>query len=110
MHGKNGILRDGDWPKTDSVYFRWSLTEGMHVSVDDPSEARKQGKDAQKAEELRALASKVFTADVMTHTGLEKALAKELRTTDRTARRRIKSMVEMGVILHREDKNYEIQK
>jgi len=107
MCGKNGILRDGEWPKSDSVYFRWSITEGMHVTVGDPSEARKQGRNAEKAEELRTLASKVFTADVMTHTGLEQAIVKAIKTTDRTARTRIKNMVEMDIIIRREDKNYE---
>jgi len=110
MCGKNGILRDGEWPKNDSTYFRWSINEGMHVTVSDPSEARKQGKMVEKAEHLRGLAGRVFSAPVMTHTGLQQAIMKEIKSTDRTARTRIKSMVEMGVIIRREDRNYEVAK
>ena len=115
--GEDGItavwgkfMRSGDWPKREATYFKYDITQGMHVSVDDPSEDRKQEKKAGKTDELMKLASKVFTAPVMTHTGLEKAIMGEIRKSDKTARTRIKTMVEMGVIIRREDKHYELAK
>ena len=83
----------------------------MHVTVDDPTEDRKQGKDAQKVEGLRALGSKVFTAAVMTYSGLQKEImAQPPRCAERTASSRISEMVKHGICTRREDKNYELQK
>jgi hypothetical protein len=112
IHGK--YLRSGDWPKSEAHHFRFCTEAGMHISADDPTEDRRASKTAAAQEAKRsaqvALAKKIMTAPVMTHSSLEAAVMKSEHIKDRAARDRIKAMVDAGLICKREDGHYELPK
>lgn len=113
MHGK--FLRDGDWPKREATYFKYDADAGMHVTAGDPTEERRSARTAAKteakAEELHALARKILSEPVMTHTALVNAIMRQPgRVSDRTARNRIQQMVELGILNKRGDGHYEAAK
>ncbi len=108
------FLRSGDWPESEANFFRYCPQAGMHISTEDPTADRRASKEEagqeKKRKEMVALANKIMTAPMMTHTALEAAVMKSEHIKDRAARDRIKSLVAVGVIKKREDGNYELSK
>jgi hypothetical protein len=108
------FLRDGDWPKSEAQHFRFCTEAGMHITADDPTEDRRASKTAAAQEAKRAsqvaLAKKIMSAPVMTHSALEAAVMKSEHIKDRAARDRIKGLVDAGLICKRGDGNYELPK
>jgi len=105
-------LRSGDWPKSEALHFRFCTDAEMHITADDPTEDRrasqKAARENTKREKQDALAKKIMTAKVMTHSALESAVMKFEHIRDRAARERIKNMVKDGNIIKREDGHYEL--
>ncbi|MEI8003830.1 MAG: hypothetical protein WCG94_05790, partial [Methanothrix sp.] len=95
VYGKH--LRDGEWSKKDAGYFKWDINEGMHVSISDPTEARKDAKDDSKRENLRKLAADVLGDAGMGYNQLKKAI-EGMGVSEGTAKSRIKEMKEKGII------------
>lgn len=110
--GEDGItavcgkfLRDGDWPKKDASYFKWDINEGMHVSISDPTEARKESRDNGKREGLEKLASDILGDSSMGYIQLRKAIERT-GVSEGTAKNRIKEMREKDIISVNEDGTY----
>jgi len=103
VYGKH--LRDGEWSKKDAGYFKWDINEGMHVSISDPTEARKDAKDDSKRENLRKLAADVLGDAGMGYNQLKKAI-EGMGVSEGTAKSRIKEMKEKGIISINEEGTY----
>lgn len=81
--------------EADGVAFKWSDTEGRHVSCEAPGTTR----DAQKTAELRDLANEVFGTDrQLRRMELERRIGDARNLKGNTPGRRVDAMKVLGVI------------
>lgn len=99
------FLRDGDWPEKDGAFFRYDITEGMHVTCDDPTGERHAAKDQHKRAKLEKLAVEVLAVP-KSYTDLYHAIMEAEGVELRTAKERIKDMRATGIIHQMEGGSY----